>query len=119
MMVGTADRPSKMHFGSRDPGESYKRGKNEERRGEKYKPVREEISEHANESSGRQAPGRLKALIAPKPLGKGNLADEAQAYGRNSRPDQWAHAPLQHHSREDNGERGPKPHRQCAEPYAN
>jgi len=77
MVVGSADRASKMDVGGADPAESDEGRNNEKRRGEKYEPVCENISEHAHKPSGQQAPGGLEALIAPKSLGQGRLADEA------------------------------------------
>ena len=118
---GRVCRPSVQngYSAGADPGESDEGGNDEKRRGEKYKPVGQDISEHAHESSGRQAPGGLEALIAPESLGKGRLADEAQAHGRNSRPDESTRGPLQHQSDEDDGERWPKSDHQRAERYDN
>src|SRR5215475_14466135 len=56
MVVGSADRASKMDIGGADPGESDERGNDEERRGEKYKAVRHDISEHAHDSRAAKLP---------------------------------------------------------------
>ena len=69
MVIGYTDRASKIDLGRADPGESDERRHGKERRREKYNAVRQDISKHAHESSGRQAPGRLEALIASEPLG--------------------------------------------------
>jgi hypothetical protein len=95
MVVGSADRASKMNVGGADPAESDERRNYKKRRREKYEPVRHEISERAHESSGHQAPSGLEALIAPKSLGQRGLADEAQAHGRDRGPDQSARGSLQ------------------------
>jgi hypothetical protein len=39
MVVGSADRASKMDVGGADPGESGEGRNHEKRRGEKYEPV--------------------------------------------------------------------------------
>jgi hypothetical protein len=108
-----------MNVGGADPAESDEGRNNEKRRGEKYEPVCEDISEHAHKSSGQQAPGGLEALIAPKSLGQSRLADEAQAHRRNSGPDQSTRGSLQDQGEEDYVESWPKSDHQRAYPYDN
>lgn len=79
-----------MNVAGADAGECNQRRQHEYGSRKQDIAVRQRISEEAENPGRRQAAGGLEPLIAPEPLTQQVVADEAEAYGGNSRSEKTA-----------------------------